>query len=274
MNNLMNIMRQSVKLTYCKHLKFINEKKLLNGNLKSNDDLDPCIYFTLHKCASTFLAARLSKLFRRNGYRVVNLTSYWAMYDVDFIDRMIKSYEVRSRIFGVRGVFYNAFRYYVDIPNPEKYKILLIVRDPRDILVSLYYSMKYSHPIINENSIKCRVEASGLSIDEYVMMKANELLIKYHDYNDLSNCSNTLLCKYEDIVRNPADFEIKLSRHFNIDIAKNTLVADEDFKQQIENPYSHKRQITPGNHVVKLNKATIDNLNDRLRSIIEMYDYE
>jgi len=40
---------------------------------------------------------------------------------------------------------YNAFE---EIPKPEKYKAFFVFRDPRDITVSWYFSMKNSHPMM------------------------------------------------------------------------------------------------------------------------------
>jgi hypothetical protein len=44
---------------------------------------------------------------------------------------------------------YVDFPTYVSIPKPARYKTFFVVRDPRDIVVSWYFSAKYSHPLID-----------------------------------------------------------------------------------------------------------------------------
>ncbi|GEM_PF-159605 len=41
---------------------------------------------------------------------------------------------------------YFGFENFIAMPKPEHYKAFFIMRDPRDIVISWYFSMKYSHP--------------------------------------------------------------------------------------------------------------------------------
>ena len=43
---------------------------------------------------------------------------------------------------------YISYPTYLTIPKPEKYKTFFIARDPRDIVVSFYFSTKYSHSLV------------------------------------------------------------------------------------------------------------------------------
>lgn len=43
------------------------------------------------------------------------------------------------------GPLYTSFEAYMAIPKPEQYKTFFVMRDPRDIVVSWYFSTKYSH---------------------------------------------------------------------------------------------------------------------------------
>jgi hypothetical protein len=44
---------------------------------------------------------------------------------------------------------YLDFPTYASIPKPARYKTFFVMRDPRDIVVSWYFSAKYSHPLID-----------------------------------------------------------------------------------------------------------------------------
>jgi hypothetical protein len=45
---------------------------------------------------------------------------------------------------------YMDYNSYDSIPKPGSYKTFCIIRDPRDIIVSWYFSVKYSHPLMGK----------------------------------------------------------------------------------------------------------------------------
>ena len=45
---------------------------------------------------------------------------------------------------------YMDYNSYASIPKPENYKTFCVIRDPRDIVVSWYFSVKYSHPLMGK----------------------------------------------------------------------------------------------------------------------------
>lgn len=67
------------------------------------------------------------------------------------------------------------------ISELEKYKIVLMVRDFRDLLVSEYYSIAYSHVAPDRQGnrydlfVAQRTKARKSSIDEYAVMESNRI---------------------------------------------------------------------------------------------------
>ena len=61
----------------------------------------------------------------------------------------------------------NGQRFFVNIPHADNYRIILHLRDPRDVLVSMFYSYCYIHPgEVQANTgyrraAAARAEASG-----------------------------------------------------------------------------------------------------------------
>jgi hypothetical protein len=45
---------------------------------------------------------------------------------------------------------YMDYHSYNSIPKPERYKTFFIFRDPRDVIVSWYFSVKHSHPLMGK----------------------------------------------------------------------------------------------------------------------------
>ena len=84
---------------------------------------------------------------------------------------------------------------------------ILVVRDPRDMLVSLYYSAKFSHDLSVHGTeqfkwLVCSVrQDTEAEIDDYCLFtawKMNELL---SSYSQILGDPNTLILRYEDFIR-------------------------------------------------------------------------
>jgi hypothetical protein len=60
---------------------------------------------------------------------------------------------------------YIDFKGFVAIPKPEPYRAFFVMRDPRDLVVSRYFSMKYSH-VANEFITQHRAVLHGMSRTE------------------------------------------------------------------------------------------------------------
>lgn len=61
---------------------------------------------------------------------------------------------------------YIGYNNFEALPKPERYKAFMMIRDPRDILVSWYFSTRYSHIIINDHLGGARSNLNELSIPE------------------------------------------------------------------------------------------------------------
>lgn len=70
-------------------------------------------------------------------------------------DRDFMSREAQKKIPPnlVCSPLYMGFDNYHSIPKPDHYKSFCLWRDPRDVLVSFYFSCRYSHPPIGKHPI-------------------------------------------------------------------------------------------------------------------------
>lgn len=67
------------------------------------------------------------------------------------------------------------------MPGIENFKILLVLRDPRDILVSSYYSVAYSHPFPDDKErtkefLTERYRVRDMTVDQYVIEQSDDIL--------------------------------------------------------------------------------------------------
>ena len=109
--------------------------------------------------------------------------------------------EDAEKLISEPGRIYLGFRHYprFEFRIPPDSKTVLLVRDPRDILVSLYFSVKHSHALKNESIMRANSDANIMSIDEFVIERAQSILGIYQAYE--ANLINEVskLYRYEDV---------------------------------------------------------------------------
>lgn len=70
---------------------------------------------------------------------------------------------------------YISFPVFQSIPKPEPWRAFFVLRDPRDIVVSWYYSLKHSHPILKERMAKHRRHLQSVSSEEGLLYAIRHL---------------------------------------------------------------------------------------------------
>jgi hypothetical protein len=163
---------------------------------------------------------------------------------------------------------------------------ILMVRDPRDALVSEYFSSAYSHsiPVVAEERDEVtnamqreRSAALNSVIDEFVRSRAFNIGQHLKGYVAVSRMPTTLLLRYEDWIFSKAALIRALSTHLNLPVDDETIghmVSWSDVRPDKEDPKAFVRKVTPGDHREKLKPATIRELNEVLRPAMEEYGYE
>jgi hypothetical protein len=250
------------------------------------------VVFTLHKSASMFVHRQCELLCRRSGlaYHSPNLPG--SGLDAR---RLLTDGEVwRSR----HGCF-APIRFFVDIPRIEEYRVILHLRDPRDVLVSMFYSYCYIHPGEIPPNTGYRREVAEAGIDAFVLGKSSSASAGYRgDYGTgghvedlignlperydtylkrLVGKPNVTLLKYEEMVGDYAAWLQKFVLPFQID-DQSSLIQDLVAQRQ-ESPkdgrdvMNHMRHVTPGDHRNKLKAATIRRLNEIFAATLERLGY-
>ncbi|WP_448604921.1 sulfotransferase domain-containing protein [Thermoleptolyngbya sp.] len=169
----------------------------------------PILIYTVHKAASMFLhrltrqiAMKLDMEYfsinnKTAGYREVKELSWNG-----FIQKSLSQAEKRACFGPIRS--YEAMP---SIPEGiEDYSIILHLRDPRDVLVSSFFSNAFSHPVnpaIFNPGEAARQEWIERGIDAFVIGQSPSVVDRYNYLIDnLLGRENVLFLKYEEMVLN------------------------------------------------------------------------
>jgi len=147
---------------------------------------------------------------------------------------------------------------FLAMPKPSHYKAFFVMRDPRDIVVSYYFSMRYSHP--QGGKVPERRELlRELSLADGIM-KAIDILNKRGHFAALRSWTgaqerdpNVLLLRYEDMIGHDSfSYFKKLFTHCGIQLSDEMishLLRDYSFERLSggrqpgkEDPLSHFRK--------------------------------
>jgi len=269
---------------FLKH-RFGVEQRLIDGSHVTENTHPSVIHFSLNKAATQFTKKLLVQAAAEHGMTPVHINEYAFFTEFPYLTGLSEEGMVSYRhIFQPRGYLYSAFGGFVPgIPNLEEYKVVLMIRDPRDILVSWYYSIAYSHSIPPETSnrhneyVEHRASARDMTVDEHVLSQSDRVFDILQRYQKLlvEEYPHVFVTSYEEMT---TDFEAWLHRLF---YACDLQVSDSMFDRFIaynrkiqpsdENKYQHIRKGKPGDYLDKLKPDTITALNDKFSSLLAAF---
>lgn len=266
--------------------RFANELRLFAGEFQpAPGAAQSALFFTLHKCASIYAAEVVASLARDAGLAPIDFEAYfWVGGKADCYP--LKAEGRGGHLYKKTGLFYGPFRVYHDgVPNLDDFKIILMLRDPRDMLVSHYFSVAYSHGVPHGNAaekeylLARRAEALAKPIDDYVLELAPIFAERYETYaRELLGRPNVLYLKYEEMI---GDFDAWLKRILDFTgwpPREETLARLRASARRGENPSEdvsqHRRQALPGDHKRKLKPETAERLADIFAPSLEPLGYQ
>jgi len=191
--------------------------------------------------------------------------------------------EVEKTLFH-KGYIYLGFRAFF-LFKPEfdfsQHKKILLVRDPRDMLVSLYFSMKKSHSIPKSGSVgvrlsKAREKLQEQDINDFVLAEAQGQVSRFNNYQNIAD-SNLKVYRYEDIIFDKVNWLTDMLDFLDISMSEDEIrrVAERhDIRPSKEDSSKHIRQVSPGNYKKHLSDECIVRLNAKLETVLKRYEYD
>jgi hypothetical protein len=258
---------------------FPQETLFMRGRHVPGNNDQSILYFTVHRCASRFVAATIKRLMTNSGMTHIDLAGYvWHGGKV-----YGKDTDIYKKSGYVYGPFYGLDREELDFPvsDFDDFRILLMLRDPRDVLTSYYFHHAfdaYYNPAQQEFIDNRSKMALNKTVDEWVLEKTPVFRERYKAYLEkFHGRQNVFFTKYEDMIADFNKWLRGLTEFMNLQPGPEimeSIVKKTSFSVDKENVKSHKRQVTPGDHMRKLKEDTIKILNSEFGEILAALDYK
>lgn len=242
---------------------------------------DSAYFYTFHKCASSLFS----------GYVLKNIEG---LRHVDYARQIYQGKSAKRLEFKETGHVYGPIRISVDRMSPVyeslvrpvsdeefvKDKIaIFLVRDPRDILVSAYYSFGYTHGLSRVKEIRARQttirkDIQARTVDEYALDSADVIQRNFETVYKLSRvCERSSILRYEAMISDFDEFADQLTRYVNINRNVVRQIYERSRPKNKIDTSSHRRSGKPGGFRNALKEDTVDALNKKFEDTLERFHY-
>ena len=232
----------------------------------------------LNKAGSTLLNNMMAPLCHHAGLRHVSFSNQLRALGVSR-ERVPPS--ALSKVFESTGYAYIGFRGLdasVPLPDFASGRTVFLVRDPRDMLVSVYFSRGFSHrppgKAFDETLLRDfearRQNVIDTPIDEYALSHAQEFIDLYQKTWEQLSKINHRIWRYEDVIFEKKQWAVEMLDYLELDMPVeviNRVVERNDVVPDIENKHDHIRRVTPGDHVDKSNLKNSSHLTTKAQML-------
>jgi hypothetical protein len=266
--------------------RYRNEIRLLAGGLVGRPDRPSVVLHTVERAASRFVSLVLGRLARHAGLVPIDVDSYH--YEIGRIRPWIEGGRGgASHPFAAPGCFYGPLRTASDNVLRLPHKAILVVRDPRDVLVSLHHNHAWEPrtPIAGGDDVAGEVEremreARAMTLDAFVCHMArpdSHVMQTFRAYRTtLLRSPRVLVTRYETMLGDPVGWLEGIVHH--LDWSPNRALREEvlgsDPLRQASRAGSGLREARPGAHARDLAPETRPLLAERLSDVLQAFGYE
>lgn len=238
--------------------------------------------FGVRKSGSSIMNAMITSLARMNALHYVDVAGRLFEQGVS-VATWQRDAGMRALLHGgnVYGGFRNAPLGLLRAPGFAESPQILLVRDPRDALVSEYFSNAYSHSLPQRGEARAqmlaeRERAQRVELGAYVMRMAPQLRDTLREYAPFLAHPGLRLYRYETAILDKRWFLKDVCAHFGWTVTDQQLdliLGWADVMPEEERPTEFVRKVIPGDHRDKLDAVTITQLDTLLRAEMRLFGY-
>lgn len=241
----------------------------------------------IRKCGSSIMNSMLTDLAKLNSVQFVDVGGVFFAAN---IPEHVWRVDPAVRALLAPGNLYGGFRamplVFDKMAIYQKAPKILLVRDPRDALVSEYFSIAFSHALPNASPadegarsefLSLRGQALSSQIEEIVVDRAEALCNTFLEYEAARNDPLCKLYRYENVIMKKPAWLRSMAAHFGWQPGSQAFIDGmmswADVVPDEEKSQNFIRKVVPGDHRAKLSPVVIAKLNEILRPAMELFDY-
>jgi hypothetical protein len=262
----------------------LDRASVIDIPLETPAPIDGFFLFGIHKCGSSLL----NKLFV-DICRILDIPSV-AIPELAFAQSIpTESWDACTALNSaiVDGYCHRGYRHFPLFLNesellPQRKKIFL-VRDPRDAIVSAYFSFTKSHVLpesgeLLDKMLKSRQSMQNIELENYAVAQAanvKEAFDRYHKY--LPQGELLKVYRYEDVIFDKENWIADMLAFLGLSLRPPQIVRiaqKHDIVPTTEDAGQHIRKVKPGDHREKLSSECILKINNILSEVLTRYNYE
>ena len=245
---------------------------------------DSVLAFSFAKAGSTLLYDILHVLSPAAGLVYFSIEDQLFAQNVSPVRRPTQI----GNILNPTGYCFGGFRQFPAFPVPilHSSRVVFLVRDPRDMITSLYFSMLRSHVVpqsetaggAREEMLATRRQLQHTDINDYAIDAIRTYVRMFEGYiaQGFHWRPNVAIYRYEDVIFQKAEWIADICDWYGWSLPQETIrsvVSQVDIEPDGERPDEHVRQVTPGNHKKHLRPETIRAINQALGEYMRLFGY-
>lgn len=264
-----------------KSVLFKKEKRFLAGQREVSSEERSILFLSTIRCGTQLVDSVISEIFASKGGVSLDLGKYHFHSGVKNEGQLL-SVKKAEELYPKTGYYFGPLRPIAEGFDYSDYRVINVVRDPRDIMVSYFYSMAYAHTPQNRKYVLDAKEAREKGVEWFVQQSyrlelvGNDLRKILKQTWDLEGAVNF---RYEDMMRDYQSFLNQLLAL--LDISSETEGLFEHFLQK-QNELSakkgsllgHRRSGKSRQFDEVLEPETVAFLTDQFADLLEGFGYE
>ncbi|MCB1342351.1 MAG: sulfotransferase domain-containing protein [Pseudooceanicola sp.] len=183
------------------------------------------------------------------------------------------------------GLVYTSFRDLQRLGELTSFQTgrrIFMIRDPRDVAVSYFFSMSKSHVIpeggaAREDMLRMRDAAAQSDLDSFIQRgMANNVLRNIQSFAQYLGTPDTVFYKYEDIIFAKEPWVAQIAADLGISVPQDDIARiarRHDIIPEQENPNAHIRSVKPGGWREKLSPQSVAFIEEKFPLFFEKYGY-
>jgi len=245
-------------------------------------DFDSSFVMSVHKAGSVMLNDVVRGLCDASG--VPHLSIHDQLFSQGY--PIEKASEDMLSVWKQRGYCFFGIRRFMPFFSTPYFRTdpikILLVRDPRDVATSWYFSARNSHLLPGSGEKRGpleqnRARAQSVDIDSFTLRGgADGVLNNMESYRGLLGLPRLVVYRYEDIIFDKLPWIEDIAHVLSLTVPAailETVRAQVDIFPERENPDTHIRQVLPGNYRKHLAPATVAYIENKYRDLFEAFGY-